>query len=53
MNKYDIIQLKRAAIVMKSLSDGLVNAETKNETLMLTAVIVKAARELELTQEEI
>lgn len=47
MNRFEILGLKKAAIVLKTLADTFKDHSARLETLVLVECIVKAANELE------
>ncbi len=56
MNHFEILGLKKAALVLKAVADTMKSPTTKRETLVLVECVIKAANELEakeLTQQSI
>lgn len=45
MNRYEILGLKKAAIVLKAVADSMQSYPTKMETLALVECVVKAEKE--------
>ena len=48
MNRYEILGLKKAAIVLKAVADSIESPPAKMETMALVKCVVDAANELEL-----
>ena len=47
LNRYEILALKKAAIVLKAVADTMKDYSAKMETLVLVETVVKAANTLE------